>query len=164
MRKVLPIALFCSLGAVSQANAETVEFTADVQASCTISNISNGSLVATLPDNLTSTGGGGVSASFNVTNNSASAFKVVIDDVTSFDTAPATVPTQIAFTTAPRISDGSNRDLDNRTDLTTSTEFSLDNEGEDTFTIDLTAFAQASGATFPVGNYVATTTVTCTTI
>lgn len=166
MRRIFPVALFCSAAVfgVSNTNAETIKFSGNVSASCTISNISDGGIVLQVPDTLTSTSNGGVTATFDVTNNSPNTFKVVIDDFDSFDTAPANTPTQIAFTTSSRISSGVNRDLDNSTIVTGAEEYELVNEGEDTFSIDLTAFAQASGASFPTGSYVATTTVTCSSI
>jgi hypothetical protein len=132
----IAIAAAVLVGSV-QAQAANVEFSATVDNSCTIDNVTNGSLVQDAAGTtLSSTATGGASGSVDVTATTTD-FDVYADAPTAWDSEPASTPT---------------------TTFTASHDGYTPTVGTIPVTVDLEASAATS---FPTGSYSATVVVRC---
>ncbi len=146
MKKTLALMTVLSAFAAAPAFAADVEFSANVASSCTIDNVSNGTLTANVAVDQLASGGAG-DGSFDVTAN-ASIFNLSVSNPTGWGASPAATPAT-TFSASATIGTAT---------ATPGSDISVPN-GSSSGTVALTA--DADTGTFPNGAYEATVVVTC---
>lgn len=146
MKKTLALMTVLSAFAAAPAFAEDVEFSATVASSCTIDNISNGTLAVNAAVDQLASGGTG-DGSFDVTAN-ATIFSLAVSNPTGWDAEPAGTPAT-TFSASATLAGN------------TATPGSAVAVPDTTTTGSVALTADADTGTFPNGSYTATVVITC---
>ena len=163
MKKII-IAALATLG-MAAAQAETVNFSGTVATSCTFSNKTSGSLVASSNGSSyvmdAGFAGHGSGASVDIAYSGSPTFS--IQAVQGFSSAPGGAPSLTSVSTGVSFGVAANQTAAinaGATGFSSGTKYvTLDNGStSDTATVKMAAYAATA---FPVGNYDAQSTITC---
>lgn len=152
MKKLLLISLFLSNVAVAATSSITVAGT--ISSVCAFGSVTNGvfGFDVAQPNILDTAGTGGTNASVGITYNSTPT--ISIDAITAFDSTPSGFSDTVAF-----MNYFSSTNLGNMNYTSGQAGGQETSGSSDTFTLRVKA-TDANGS-FPVGNYAASTTITC---